>query len=270
MIQIKDLKKVQVTVPPATEGDDPTQETKVDIRYFVTVEDERFFQSIRVDDFDILTATLAQVKSMVEANADQEDIKQQYQQRKEREASTYETDGSGFRKGLKFVDWQEEGLNAEYEVNDVVEYNGILYRCIQGHTVNDISWTPEATAALWSSILVFADQYRPWQQPQGEHDAYPADAVVQHSGSYWKSTDNNNVTEPGTQNALWEEVDENGQPLPEPDPGTVSEWSPDSVDYVVDQEVTYEGTTYRCLQAHTSQAGWNPPAVPSLWEEVTP
>ena len=29
--------------------------------------------------------------------------------------------------------------------------------------------------------------------------------------------------------------------------------------------VTYSGTVYRCLQAHTSQAGWTPTAVASLW-----
>ena len=28
---------------------------------------------------------------------------------------------------------------------------------------------------------------------------------------------------------------------------------------------TYSGKTYRCLQAHTTQAGWDPPSVPALW-----
>ena len=28
---------------------------------------------------------------------------------------------------------------------------------------------------------------------------------------------------------------------------------------------TYGGKTYRCLQAHTTQAGWVPPGVPALW-----
>lgn len=29
--------------------------------------------------------------------------------------------------------------------------------------------------------------------------------------------------------------------------------------------VSYSGVVYRCLQAHTSQAGWTPSAVASLW-----
>jgi chitinase len=37
------------------------------------------------------------------------------------------------------------------------------------------------------------------------------------------------------------------------------------VAYTVGQLVTYGGTTYRCLQAHTSLAGWEPPNVPALW-----
>ena len=27
----------------------------------------------------------------------------------------------------------------------------------------------------------------------------------------------------------------------------------------------YEGIVYRCIQAHTTQAGWTPPVVPALW-----
>jgi len=35
--------------------------------------------------------------------------------------------------------------------------------------------------------------------------------------------------------------------------------------YAVGEIVTYEGTTYECRQAHTSQPGWQPPNVPALW-----
>lgn len=40
------------------------------------------------------------------------------------------------------------------------------------------------------------------------------------------------------------------------------------VAYVVDARVNYEGTLYRCLQAHTSQETWTPTAAPSLWAKV--
>lgn len=42
------------------------------------------------------------------------------------------------------------------------------------------------------------------------------------------------------------------------------------VAYKVNDVVLYvpNGFSYKCLQAHTSQAGWNPPAVPALWAKV--
>lgn len=40
------------------------------------------------------------------------------------------------------------------------------------------------------------------------------------------------------------------------------------VAYKVGDLVTYQGNTYRCLQAHTSQAGWTPTAVPALWQRL--
>jgi predicted carbohydrate-binding protein with CBM5 and CBM33 domain len=38
--------------------------------------------------------------------------------------------------------------------------------------------------------------------------------------------------------------------------------------YKVGDIVTYGGVTYRCLQAHTAIAGWEPPNVPALWARV--
>ena len=38
-----------------------------------------------------------------------------------------------------------------------------------------------------------------------------------------------------------------------------------SIAYTVGQLRQYEGKLYRCVQAHTSQTGWEPPNVPALW-----
>lgn len=40
--------------------------------------------------------------------------------------------------------------------------------------------------------------------------------------------------------------------------------------YVVSDRVRYNGKLYKCVQAHTSQADWMPPAAPSLFAEVLP
>ena len=44
-------------------------------------------------------------------------------------------------------------------------------------------------------------------------------------------------------------------------------WAADT-EYTAQIRVRYEGKLYRCEQAHTSQAGWEPPNVPALWTEV--
>ena len=42
----------------------------------------------------------------------------------------------------------------------------------------------------------------------------------------------------------------------------------EGTDYTQGVRVSYGGKLYRCEQAHTSQAGWEPPNVPALWTEV--
>lgn len=38
--------------------------------------------------------------------------------------------------------------------------------------------------------------------------------------------------------------------------------------YLADERVQYNGKLYRCVQAHTSQADWEPDRTPALWTEV--
>lgn len=50
-------------------------------------------------------------------------------------------------------------------------------------------------------------------------------------------------------------------------PPPASDWAA-GVAYAVDDVVKYQLGTYVCLQAHTSQVGWEPPNVPALWQAV--
>ena len=43
-----------------------------------------------------------------------------------------------------------------------------------------------------------------------------------------------------------------------------AEWEP-GIAYAVGQLRRYGDTLYKCVQAHTSQADWMPPATPALW-----
>lgn len=51
------------------------------------------------------------------------------------------------------------------------------------------------------------------------------------------------------------------------EPVVGSEWQA-GVAYATNDEVTYQGTSYKCLQGHTSQVGWEPPNVPALWQAL--
>lgn len=45
-------------------------------------------------------------------------------------------------------------------------------------------------------------------------------------------------------------------------------WSGESHDYSVGDRISYNGTLYKCLLAHTSQPTWTPTDSPSLWVRV--
>jgi chitin-binding protein len=53
-------------------------------------------------------------------------------------------------------------------------------------------------------------------------------------------------------------------PTPPPVGGT---WAPNTA-YASGAQVTYGGSSYRCLQAHTSLTGWEPPNAASLWQKI--
>ena len=44
--------------------------------------------------------------------------------------------------------------------------------------------------------------------------------------------------------------------------------APEAASYAAGDRIQYNGKLYKCLQAHTAQADWNPVDAPSLWAEV--
>src|SRR5690348_11139545 len=49
---------------------------------------------------------------------------------------------------------------------------------------------------------------------------------------------------------------------------TIPNWAPNTA-YSVGALVLYQSVEYKCIQAHTSQVGWEPPNVPALWSPVS-
>lgn len=150
--------------------------------------------------------------------------------------------------------WKVGGV---YRVGDVVVYavNSTFYQCLQAHTASDPSWTPTFAHSLWA-LYYPTDVIAEWVQPISV-DAYPLGAKVTWHGFTWQSNVSANVWEPGV--SQWTNLT----------PPVNPNWAA-GVAYKIGDVVLYvpNGLTYRCLQAHTSIATWNPPAVPALWVKV--
>ncbi len=50
----------------------------------------------------------------------------------------------------------------------------------------------------------------------------------------------------------------------------IPNWNGNYVAYTSGQKVDYNGEVYQCIQSHTSQLNWMPPAVPALWKDLGP
>ena len=90
-----------------------------------------------------------------------------------------------------FTSWK---VDYEYVLDERIECNGLLYKCVQAHTSQE-DWTPDATPALW--VRIWVEEWPEWVQPIGAVDAYAAGAKVAHNGQRWISTVDANVWEPG-------------------------------------------------------------------------
>ena len=54
----------------------------------------------------------------------------------------------------------------------------------------------------------------------------------------------------------------------EPVAGVTPQWEA-GLAVTVGEEYEHLGITYRVVQSHTTQVGWEPPNVPTLWAVVT-
>ena len=99
-----------------------------------------------------------------------------------------------------FPHWSTE---VEYDIDDRVSYEGILYKCLQAHTSQE-TWTPTDAPSLWAKVLIPDPEVIPeWEQPDSTNPYMKGDKVT-HNGKTWESSIGNNVWEPGVYG--WDEV----------------------------------------------------------------
>lgn len=85
----------------------------------------------------------------------------------------------------------------DYAIDDRVQYEGKLYRCVQWHTAQE-GWEPPKVPALWTEIAK-PGEIPVWRQPTGAQDAYMTGDRVHYpdeNGPVYVSTMDGNVWEP--------------------------------------------------------------------------
>ena len=148
--------------------------------------------------------------------------------------------------------------SGEVIAGEIYGYDGGLVIVRQTHTRT--GHAPGDVPALFSVYRPDAEATLAWiaNEPvlvgtQREYDGVVYAAIQAHTTQEdWT---------PDATPALWSVV------VAEPEPGETPAWAAGQTVAIGDLR-TYNGVTYRCIQAHTTQAGWTPPVVPALWAAV--
>ena len=101
-----------------------------------------------------------------------------------------------------FPNWNPE---AAYLVDDKVNYEGILYRCLQSHAAQE-GWNPIAAPSLWAKVLIPDENVIPeWEQPDSTNPYMKGDRVS-YEGKVYESAIDNNIWSPAAYPAGWQEI----------------------------------------------------------------
>jgi hypothetical protein len=117
-----------------------------------------------------------------------------------------------------------------------------------------------ATQPLPAGVVARFDAMPPLHPAWAVGAAVAANAYRAFGGKTWRCIQGHTPIagwEPPNVPALWTVAETPG----------LTAWQA-GVIYSLPSERTYDGRLYRLLQAHTSQAAWNPPAVPALWQDI--
>lgn len=97
--------------------------------------------------------------------------------------------------------WQPD---YEYDIDDYVIYDSVIYKVIQAHTSQD-DWTPDVAPSLFAKALTKPNEVLPWEQPDSTNPYMKGDRVLFNDKTY-ESLIDNNVWSPEAYPAGWKEV----------------------------------------------------------------
>ena len=112
------------------------------------------------------------------------------------------TDEQALKASALYPKWK---VGTDYQKDERVLYNDILYKVLTGHT-SQADWTPDAAPSLFAKVLIPDKNVIPeWEQLESTNPYGKGDKVT-HNGKTWQSTIDSNVWEPGVYG--WEEITE--------------------------------------------------------------
>ena len=155
------------------------------------------------------------------------------------EANGLEVDQAKWEIVTRSDNWRTDWtVGTRYRVDDVVRYNGIVYRCIVGHTANsDAAQGLEADSPKWEIVIDAIEYKGVWTTGT----RYKKNDLVKYGETIWKCTVHH------TASALFR-TDESGYwSIWLPGFGYELVWN-SGTEYQVGDIVLYGGYTYTCLQ----------------------
>lgn len=112
------------------------------------------------------------------------------------------TDEDALKYSLLFEEWSPV---AQYNINDRVRYDGVLFKCLQAHSAQQ-GWSPLSAPSLWAQVLIdpAITGPQPWVQSDSTNGYMQGDQV-EYNGQIYESQIDNNVWEPGAvgTESLW-------------------------------------------------------------------
>ena len=97
---------------------------------------------------------------------------------------------------ILYKQWDNQ-IGKTLQVGEYINYNGILYKVLQQHTVQ-AEWIPDLTPSLFAKVLVdpTGETILEWQQPESTNPYMKGDKVT-HNGQTYICDIDDNVWEPG-------------------------------------------------------------------------
>lgn len=158
------------------------------------------------------------------------------------------TDEDAEKVKILYPKWSGNGI--QYDLDERVRYNNVLYRVLQGH-ISQPAWNPVDASSLFDRVLKPDSGPSDWVQP-GSTNGYKAGDLVIHNGIIYESLVDNNVWEPGTDDTLWAPVNND----------IIAEYDA-SITYMAGDTIMWNGQAYISSIDNNTQ---NPDEYPDGWE----